>query len=123
MEDARALIYEAASPAQVHEDWHDSERDPEALYTAHYRIDAGTDRPLMVYTMLNDAHARDAIASLLKFETWGTPLRALGVFHDSTAANPKVVARTMDVCDRTFSSLGGNHDRIVGHIAEQTDVA
>jgi hypothetical protein len=112
VEDLAALI-DATVPAQRRKHlWYDSARDPRADYTVDWRVD-NNGRPLFVYAIPNDDHARDATISLLQFEKWRVPHFGVGIFEDQEAINRRVLARFSDVCDKQFSSLGGNEDRIM----------
>ncbi len=97
--------------------WHDPERDSEAKYVVDCRIN-GTPRPLFVYALPENAQVRDATIALLRFESWGLAFRAVGIFEDQEEINRKVLARFSDVCEKQFSTLGSNRDRIERYLQE-----
>lgn len=117
MEDFRSFV-EAVVPADRRVfDWHDPEHDPEGKYTVDCLLNR-VPRPIMVYALPNDDRVRDATISLLQFERWNMPHRSLGIFEDQEEINRKVLARFTDMCERQFSSLGANKDRIRSHLQE-----
>ena len=66
----------------------------------------------------DDDRTRDATIALLQFEKWGMTHQSLGVFEDQEEVNRKVLARFTDVCEKQFSSLTGNRDRIMRFLRE-----
>jgi hypothetical protein len=112
MEDFHALIEETVPDTRRSFDWHDPTHDPQGSYTVDCRVNS-IRRPLMVFALPNDDHTRDATIALLQFEKWGMMHQSLGVFEDQEQVNRKVLSRFTDVCEKQFSSLTGNRDRIV----------
>ena len=72
----------------------------------------------MVFALPSDDRVRDATISMQKFELWHIPHRSLAIFEDQEEVNRKVLARFSDTCEKQFSSLGANKDRIATYLAE-----
>jgi len=98
-------------------DWFDPQHDPEGKYTVDCRLNR-MPKPVMVFALPTDDRVRDATISLLQLERWGIPHRSLAIFEDQEEVNRKVLARFSDTCEKQFSSLGANKDRIARYIAE-----
>ena len=87
------------------------------MYSVDCRVN-GMERPLFVFALPGDDKARDATISLLHFEKWDVSFRSMAVFEDQESINRKVLARFSDVCEKQFSSLGTNRDRITRFLNE-----
>ena len=117
MEDFRALMVETVPENRRIFDWHDQQRDAQGMYSVDCRVN-GMERPLFVFALPGDDKARDATISLLHFEKWDVSFRSMAVFEDQESINRKVLARFSDVCEKQFSSLGTNRDRITRFLNE-----
>ena len=117
-EDFKSLIAQLVPEDRRTFDWHDPVRDTEEKYIVDCRIN-GLPKPLYVMALLNDEQTRDATITLHQFERWGTEFESLAIFDDQEAIGRKVLARFSDVCDKQYSNLGGNRDRIVRFVNER----
>jgi len=108
--------------------WHDPVRDPEGKYTVSCRINS-MPRPLLVFALAHDDKVRDATIAMHWFERQPSADarsaaraamagRSMAIFEDQEQINRKVLARFSDVCDKQFSNLATNKDRIHKYIQD-----
>jgi hypothetical protein len=117
MEDFRSFMEETVPKNRRQFDWCDPANDSHGKYPIDCRIN-GMFRPLYVQALPNDEQTRDAMITLLQHERWGLSFRSLAIFEDQEQINRKVLARFSDVCEKQFSSLDANRDRISRFIKE-----
>jgi len=117
MEDFRQLLEEAVPEGRREFDWNDPLHDPQRKYIVDCRVN-GMSRPLFVYGLPNDDRTRDSMISMLQFERWGVPYRYMAIFADQEEINRKVLARFSDICEKQFSSIGTNRERITKYLQE-----
>jgi hypothetical protein len=112
MEDFRAFMEQTVPENRRQFDWSDREHDPQGKYSIDCRVN-GMVRPLFIQAIMGDDKTRDATITLLQFEKWGVPFRSLAIFENQEEVSRKVLARYSDVCEKQFSSLAANRDRII----------
>jgi hypothetical protein len=117
IEDFQSLMLEAVPEARRSFDWHDPNNDPDGKYLVDCRIN-GMARPIYIFALPNDDKVRDATISVLNFERWQHQFHSVAIFEEQESVNRKVLARFSDICEKQFSSLGANRDRIIRYLSE-----
>lgn len=118
MDDFQEFIAEHVPEEHRIFDWRDTEYDPEGMYVVDCRINH-SGQPLLVYALPNDDKVRDVTIALLQFERWyARPQHTVAVFENQEDINRKVLARFSDVCEKQFSTLAKNKDRIARYLEE-----
>lgn len=120
MEDFRTLVSEHVPETRRVFDWHDQVNDPDGKYPVDCRIN-GLPRPLMVFALPNDDKTSVATITLLQLERWNRNHKAVGIFETQEDIGRKTLARFSDVCDKQFSNLAGNRDRVARYLKEEIE--
>lgn len=117
MEDLKAFIEEKVPSDRLIFDYYDKQHDPDAKYMVDCRIN-GMKRPLLLFGIPTDDKCRDVTITCLQFEKFNVPFRSMAIFEDQETVNRKVLARFSDICDKQFSTLAINKDRISKYLHE-----
>ena len=117
LEDFRDLMTSSIPEARRAFNWHDPDNDPEGKYLVDCKLN-GMPKPVYIFALPNDDKARDATIALLNFERWTHDFHSVAIFEDQEEINRKVLSRFSDICEKQFSSLGANRDRIAKYLSD-----
>jgi hypothetical protein len=117
LEDFREFIEKTVAKDRRTFDWHEPQHDPEGLYSVDCRIDIPAEDPIFIYALQSDDKVKDATIGLHQYERWGIPHRGVGVFENQEDINRKSLARFSDVCDKQFSNLATNKERLSKYLS------
>ncbi|PKG31054.1 MAG: hypothetical protein CW742_15425, partial [Methanoregula sp.] len=78
---------------------------------------------VFIYAMTNDDRVKEAMINLLMFEKWGLKFHSIGIFENQEELNRKTLAKFTDICEKGFSNLPGNRDRLLKYIRETAGIA
>jgi hypothetical protein len=117
LDDFREFIEQAVGKDRSKFDWHDPQHDPEGLYSVDCRIEVPANSPLFIYALQSDDKVKDATIGLHQYERWSISHKGVGVFENQEDINRKSLARFSDVCDKQFSNLATNRERLLKYLS------
>jgi len=117
MDDFRDFMQQHVPASRRAFNWRHPDYDPDGTYAVDCRVN-GMMRPIYVFALPNDTKTRDATIALRQYEHWGMEFRSLSIFENQEEINRKVLARFSDVCEKQYSNLHGNRDRIARYLKE-----
>jgi hypothetical protein len=111
LEDFKTFLKSKVPEERLVFGWTEERHDPAKMYPVDARINQLA-RPLLVYALPSDEKVNVATISLLMFEKWKVPVQSMAIFEDQESIARKTLARFTDVCEKTYSNLEGNKERI-----------
>lgn len=119
-EDFKIFISQKIPADRIKFNFHDSQHDPQGKYPIDCHINK-MEKPLFVFAIGSDDKCNISTINILQYEKWGLQFKSLAIFEDQEEVSRKAVARFSDVCEKQFSSLTANKDRIEKYLKENIE--
>jgi hypothetical protein len=117
LEDFKIYLEEKVPIDRIAFCYNDKQHDPTGKYPVDCRINH-MQRPLFIFAINSDDKCNISTINLLQYEKWGLEFRSLAIFEDQEEISRKVLSRFSDVCEKQFSSLISNKERIEKYLQE-----
>ncbi len=117
-EDFKRFMEESVPGERLQFDYIEERNDPDGKYKVDCRIN-GMDRSLHVYAITGNEKCIYTTINILQHQSWNLSFLSLGIFEDQEQISRKALSRFTDVCDRQFSSLAINKEKIKEFLEEQ----
>ena len=117
LEDFKHFISERIPKGSYQFDYYETKFDPNKKYIIDCKfILENKVKPYFIYAIPNESKCKDVTISLHQFEKLGLNFHSIGIFQDQEEINRKVLARFSDVCEKQFSCLNPNDERIYNYL-------
>ena len=117
MEEFRGFLLELVPEHRRKFDYYHPQRDPDRVYAIDCRVET-RNKPLFIFGITTDSKCQTATNIIYWWERLGEAFQVMAIHENQQEISRPVLARFSDVCDKQFSNLPTNRDRIKSFLEE-----